>query len=379
MSKKALAASLLCAGIAAGVLSPAADASDTLRIDIGSAAPEQGIPFPIEFIGEAQTIGEGNGPSLYAALRPAGGIGCQSTYQDDQAAAGGVTTILLPEEPFESPPSVGPGPYTQPITFKAPNTGSYLVCAWLQGSKNEALAGPAEASFTAGPPQVYQLSVGVPQPAVPNTAFQIDYTTHTDQQLTMYSDIRPAGGLPCAVNHVLDSEQNQSEAVLLNQDFSNGQEVFGGPATISATATEPAGPYTICTWIEGPNSTEVDASASTSIYVGTPPSPPAPPPSATVEAASPELALRTVVASKRHGTLVRGTTSDAVAGWLTVGESCGTSSVRSKARVLHGHFAIRLATPRRCRVGRRARVTARWPGSRGFVAQAVAIVVKVRR
>lgn len=40
--------------------------------------------------------------------------------------------------------------------------------------------------------------------------------------------------------------------------------IYGGPITTQVTANESAaGPYVICTWIEGPNSGEVDANADT--------------------------------------------------------------------------------------------------------------------
>ncbi len=88
--------------------------------------------------------------------------------------------------------------------------------------------------------------------------------------------------MPCAASDGLfEEELRQDHGVALNF-FSNEYEptyVFGGPKVTQATGTEAAaGPYVICTWIEGPTSGEVDAAASTPFYVGTPPSPPPPPP-----------------------------------------------------------------------------------------------------
>ncbi len=280
---------LVSAMVAAGascVPAAQAQAGDTLQIAVGSAAPEEGIPLSIGFSGASDAVNnEGDGPQLSATVRPAGGIGCQSDESNDHSAAGGVTTTIYSNEDFDSPRE-GPGPYNQVATYDPPETGAYLVCAWLEeeseNGETTVLAGPVSTTFSARGPQVYQLAVGLSHPALPGVAFQITYTTHTDQQLAMYSAIRPAGGLPCAVNHTLDGQQNQNETDLLGEPFLlDGEKIFGGPATIAATTTESAGSYLICTWIEGPSENEVDATAATNISVGTPSPPSSPTPTPT--------------------------------------------------------------------------------------------------
>lgn len=376
----ALVVGAMLATAAAGVFAQQALAADTLQVAVNSPSPEQGIPLELVFSGATEAVdSQGHGPLLDVVVRPAGGIGCQANYGNDHSAAGGVTTDLFsPRRSAE--PRQGPGSYREAATYSPPETGTYLVCAWLESENNSGrttVAGPVSTTFSARGPQVYQLAVGLPAPALPGVAFQIDYTTHTDQQLALGSAIRPAGGLPCAANHELDSQQNQSETNLVGSPYSTSSEkVFGGPATVNATATEPAGPYLICTWIEGPNTAEVDSTASTSIYVGTPPPPPPPPPSHPI---SPLLALRGINVSKRHGALVRGTAAATLSGRLRVSVSCGRSSVSGDARVTHGRFRLRLATPRRCHTRGRARVTAKWTGSHAFLEQSVSDVVKVSR
>jgi hypothetical protein len=218
-------------------------AGDTLQISVPTPTPEQALPMTIQFSGAAESVDkEGHGPELYAVVRPAGGIGCQSNYANDHSAAGGVTTDIFDPSDYNVPRQ-GPGPYQESATYSPPNTGTFLVCAWLEGETT--VAGPASATFSARGPQVYELAVGLPAPALPGVAFQINYTTHTDQQLTMYSVIRPSGGLACAANHELDSQQNQNETNLVfgSSSYNGGEKVFGGPATIAATTTEPPGPY----------------------------------------------------------------------------------------------------------------------------------------
>jgi len=372
-------AALLPMLAAIGILAPRARAADALQVAINSPSPEQGIPLELVFSGTSTaTNNEGRGPALLAVVRPTGGVGCQADFADDHSAAGGVSTELFGG--WGNEPAQGPGEYDQTATYDPPNTGPLLICAWLESESNDGeravVAGPASVTFDVGAPQVSQLSVGLPHPALPNVAFQVSYTTHTDQKLSMSSAIRPAGGLPCAASQSLDSDQNQSETSLLGDpDWDTGESIFGGPITTMATTTEPAGPYVICTWIEGPNTNEVDAANTTDIYVGTPSPPPLAP--QVVHATTPRLSLVGVRVSKRHGTVIRGSGAATLTGHLRVSVSCGTASVNSDARVVHGAFQLALTTPRGCRRNRTARVTATWPGSRAFLKQSVSESVKV--
>ena len=368
-----------------GGIAPGAMAADTLQVTIGSPTPEQGVPFPVEFSGQTTAVnGEGDGPQLVAVVRPAGGIGCQADLADDKAAAGGVSTeIFGPElDVWVDEPQEGPGVYHETATYNPPNTGSFLLCAWLErpneGEGSSAVAGPISTTFSVGPPRVSELLVDLPEPARPDVAFPIDYTTHTDQQLSMSSVIRPAGGLPCAADRALDSEQNQSESQLLPGPYEdNSVSIFGGPITTTTTTTEPAGAYVICTWIEGPGSDEVDAASATDIYVGTPPPPPPVP--RPFHAGSPHLLLEAMRVSKHHGTLIKGDAISTLNGHLRISVSCGASVVRGDARVGGGEFHLALATPRRCRTGGTAHVTAVWAGSSGFLPQSVSARTRVAR
>lgn len=243
-----------------------ASAADSLQIAVETATPEQGVPVTLDFTGTADAIDNyGDGPALKAIARPAGGVPCQPSYDSDQAAAGGVNQGL-----FGDWPEVGPGSFDEPTTFNPKGAGPYLVCAWLEDYNDTVREGPISASFTARGPQVAELSVALASPALPGVGYQINYTTQTDQQLSLYSIVKPAGGLPCASSYELEQEQNQAESDV----FDDYTSVFGGPTTTTATDTESTpGPYLVCTWIEGPSQGEVDAAASTPIYVGTPTTP----------------------------------------------------------------------------------------------------------
>jgi hypothetical protein len=271
---------LMFCGIAA-----ASASADQLSIAMQSPAPEQGIPLTVEVTGAASAIDQdGDGPYLYAVIRPTGGIGCQATFGYDQAAAGGASSVLYFNDFENNSEEVGPGSFAVQTTYSPPDVGSYLICAWLENDYDDegdppgdVEAGPVQTTFATRGPQVGQLSVTLPTSARPGVAFQIDYTTQTDQELSLESMVKPAGGLPCASSYELEQQQNQSE----DDVFGGSTSVFGGPSTTTGTDTEQnAGPYVICSWIEGPNNAEVDAAKTTDIYVGTPPPaarPPTPP------------------------------------------------------------------------------------------------------
>jgi hypothetical protein len=269
-----LAFAVLVVGV--GLFSATAAAADSVQISIQTATPEQGVPVTIAFSGSAAAEDtEGDPAVLVAVARPAGGLPCQSSEQNDADAAHSESTTLFQDDYFGGGydgVAVGTGSFDQTAEFNPPAPGSYLICAWIEDENNsETTSAATSTTFSARGPQVEQLTVSLPQSARPNVAFQIAFTTQTDQQLNLYSVIKPSGGLPCASSYELESAQNQELDDLFGDE---GQSVFGGPTTTTTTATEKGGSYVICTWVEGPNQEEVDATTSTSIYVGTPPAPP---------------------------------------------------------------------------------------------------------
>ena len=282
--------------VCSGWILPAAawGSGETLSVAINPGTPEQGVPASFAFSGETvATNGNGDGPSLEVEYRPTGGLGCQANFQNDHAAAGGASTILAASTElngpwnapiFDGPPPMeGPGPFNNSYEYSMPQPGTYLLCAYLEHAPEEQNApmvvdASTSITFSVSPPKVEVFSVGLAAPAQPGQLFTIDYTTQTDQQLSLASIIVPAGGLPCAEDAGLFGEElrhnNEYElGPLFSEDEST--HVFGGPKVTQATDTEAAaGPYIICSWIEGPSSNEVDAALTTPFYVGTPPPPP---------------------------------------------------------------------------------------------------------
>ena len=146
------------------------------------------------------------------------------------------------------------------------------MCAWLESdgddggdvaTPNEVTAEPVASTFTAGAPQVGPLKVSVPATTRVNQAYDITYATQTDQDLSLDSIVIPAGGSGCAGSYELELS-----------DLTNPDDIFGGGTDIYASASttgidkeSTAGSYTICSWIEGPDAEQVDATSATPIKV----------------------------------------------------------------------------------------------------------------
>lgn len=358
-ARGAIAVCVLATATALAVTSPAIAATSTITVASPTAAPEQAVPVDLTFSG---TNNESGAAEIEAVVRPAGGLACQSSYQDDLAAVGSVDQVIF-----------GPGAETVPASqayqvgasYKPTAASSYQICAWLaenQGGTDKAVAGPSALSFTTQGPQVAQLTVAVAKPLIPNVAFQIAYTTQTDQSLALYSVIKPAPPVPlpgspttplCPAS--FEAQQQQVDTILIGPA---AQAVFGGPTTTTVTDKEKAGAYVICTWVEGPSYQEVDASATTPVTVGT-------------VTPQPRLSLTRVTASRRHGVSASGKTASALSGRLVLLAACGSSTASRAVTADHGRFSGRLRLPSGCGKARRVKVTVSWAGSPSFAKQSI--------
>ena len=233
------------------------------------------------------------------------------------------------------------------------------------------MAGPSALSFTTQGPQVVQLTVAVAKPLIPDVAFQIGYTTQTDQSLALYSVIKAAPSVPPAGSPATPpcpgSFEAQQQAVDKIVFGPSAQGVFGGPTTTTVTDTEKAGAYVICTWVEGPSYGEVDASATTLVTVGT------------AGSSSPlGLSLTKVTASRRHGVSASGKTASGFSGRLVL-LAAWSSTASHAVTADHGRFAGRLGLPSGCRRARRVKVTVSWAGSPSFAKVSTERSVVIRK
>ncbi|HWE08547.1 MAG TPA: hypothetical protein VG325_04300 [Solirubrobacteraceae bacterium] len=337
--------------------SSAGAATGTIAVTNNTAAPEQAVPVDLTISG---TYPGSTTAYVEAVVRPAGGLGCQASYPEDVSTLGSEDTTIVPPGGV----SVSATTYSVSPDFRPPSPGAYQVCAWLsQNADGSApLAAPATVSLTARGPQVSQLVVTAPKTLTPNVSFQISYLTQTDQQLNLLSVIAKAGPAPCAPAY-------EQQAHPVTTVFGNGkQQVFGGPITTTASVTEPTGAYVVCTWIEGPNGSEVDAARSTAIPVGTPSTP----------SPKPGLRLTRLTASRRHGITAGGTTTSKFTGRLLVTAACGRSTSKAAPTVKRGRFSAHLALPRGCRRAKQLKVTAAWGGSRAWAKQTVARTAAIK-
>jgi len=363
-----LSVCLAAVGLSA-ICSAPAMAADTVQVAIGTGAPEQAIPVQITYSGTFDTQG-----TVSSVVRPAGGLGCQPTFNSDNTANGNNSNDV------ELTSSSRTAAFSFSETYSPPNPGTYLVCTWSEDSSNNTVAGPISTNFTAQGPQVSALTVGLsPGMPAPNVPYQIVFTTQTDQQLQLDSIVKPAGGLPCAATFNLESQQDGD----VGTELFGGHQVYGGPVTSTASDTEPAGSYLICAWVEGPNSNEVDAALSTPFsipappVISTPPSKPKPKPAPAPAAA--KLRITHSTASHKHGATITGTTASALAGRIVVYATCGKASTSTTPRDRNGKFSGHIKLPKTCRKAGRVKLGAVWAGSAAFKKQAVSESVLIKK
>lgn len=204
---------------------------------------------------------------------------------------------------------------------------------------------------------VTQLAVSAPKGLQPGVAFQVTYTTQTDQRLSLFSVLALAGPTACA-----PAFEQQSHPVTTIRGFGH-TPVYGGPASTTATLSENTGAYVICTW-EGPNDSEVDGSNVTAVTVGTP---------------KPGLRLGRVTASRRHGIGVAGSSGYGFTGRVLIQAACGRSRSRSYASARSESFTAHVRVPAGCRAARRVTVTASWGGSKAWAGQSTSKTVALTR
>ena len=362
-ARRISAAVILTAALGGGLAAPAMADTSSIAVATTTATPEQAFPVNLSFSGANVLSGAAE---VEAIVRPAGGPSCQSSYQEDTSTFPGQdTTIFAP-----GAQTVAPGAYQITGSFRPPAPGSYQVCAWLaqsQNSTDEPVASPAALTFSARGPQVSELTVAVPKNLQPNVTFAVTYTTQTDQQLALFSVLRPASEAPCPATFNLDQQQNQPESNLLG--FGT-QQVFGGPVTTTATTKQKTGFYIVCTWVVGPTNGEVDDSATTPVTVGTPPPPVLP---------KPALAITKASASHRHGVTAAGTTVSGFTGKLVVSAACGSSTAKRTTTAHNRRFAGSVRLPSGCRTARRVRLIVSWAGSSAFAKQTVSKTVAIAK
>jgi hypothetical protein len=346
--RRALVRASKVAALCAATLGASAVAANaaTLTTTVVTATPEQSVPVQLTFAGTTDA-----GPhdaAIDVVVRPVGGIGCQPTFEADRTAAGDASTTIIDNE--DNDEAAG-APYSDSPTWTPPSPGNYMLCAWLE--QDGTITGPVTTPITVRGPQVTALAVSFPAAPVNKRSFQIQYTTQTDQQLNLYSVIKPAGGLPCASSFDLETAQNQSETSIFDGD--NSPSVFGGPTVTTALDTEGPGNFLICSWIEGPSRGEVDAALTTPFSIAAPP--PKPKPFAA------GLTITTLTASRTSGIAVTGTTAAALTGALKVTATCERHTVSTSATAGGGAFTAQLPLPNGCPRGAQVTATVKWSGS----------------
>src|SRR5689334_2533309 len=91
-ARGAIVACVLSTATTLAIAAPASAATSTITVASPTAAPEQAVPVDLTFSG---TNNQSGSAEVEAVVRPAGGLACQSSYQDDLAAVGSVDQVIF--------------------------------------------------------------------------------------------------------------------------------------------------------------------------------------------------------------------------------------------------------------------------------------------
>jgi hypothetical protein len=258
----------LCVAIAAGVLSialwvaPSAVAAPTLTLSTG--------PDPAESI-TTQIVATGTSSStdsqLSLTLKPTGGQGCGANYQADSGA--GSSTVFYPESGYAE------GPFSHSANHTFENSGSYLLCGWLNddAQTGDPVVATASLTVTVRPPHL-ALSVSAPASVVAGQTFQLVTTAQTEVERTVQAFVLPNTGRGCPANAsaAISTSGVIEIAFPVHGDY---WSVDGGPFSEIVNSTlSGAGQYLACAYVQYQSSqSPPEVAASAPITVVAPPSP----------------------------------------------------------------------------------------------------------
>lgn len=258
----------LCVAVAAGALSialwvaPSAVAAPTLTLSTG--------PDPAESI-TTQIIATGNSSStdsqLSLTLKPTGGQGCGANYQADSGA--GSSTVFYPESGYAE------GSFSHSANNTFENSGSYLLCGWLNddAQTGDPVVATASLIVTVRPPHL-ALSVSAPASVAVGQAFQLVTTAQAEVERTVQVFVLPNTGRGCPANA---SAANSTSGVMgiYFPVHGNYWSVDGGPFSEVVNLTlSGAGQYLACAYVQyqsGQSPPEIAASAPITAVAPPPP------------------------------------------------------------------------------------------------------------
>jgi hypothetical protein len=282
MSRKFWAIGAVTALSIALWMAPYAVAAPTLALSTG-ADPAESITTQLVATGTAsdkQTV-------LAVTLKPTGGQGCGANYPADASAGG--TTIFFGES------DVDEGPFSQSANHTFENSGSYLLCGWLndQAQAGDPVVATASLIVSVRPPHL-SLSVSAPASVAVGQTFQLVTTAQAEVARNIEVLMLPNTGRGCPANASAAASSSGVFSVYFPAHGSSWP-VVGGPFSEFVNETlKSAGQYLVCGYVQYPSSQsppEITATASITAV--------SPPPACIVPALTSVTKLRSAEQSLR--------------------------------------------------------------------------------
>lgn len=223
-----------------------AQAADPPLAVSNSADPVEDAPFQLEFSGTLV-----RSRALYATIKAVGGQPCAANYEAD---TGGEDVVYSATDPDQ---------YPETRNQIEEDSGSYLVCAWLEDDSGETVAGPVSHTVNVRVPRS-SVSISAPDPAPYRREFQVTFTARTEVEREIFATWHPPG-IPCAANYAADS----------GDDLVYGRDNTGGPRAFRVNVgRQGAGAYTVCAWVqEDSGDTAPELATQRTITIPAPPAP----------------------------------------------------------------------------------------------------------
>lgn len=304
----------LCAMVAgamgaAWAVAPIASA-DSVGLSLTASTVAVGVPTTLTVATDGASIdGYGDGPFLYVVVQPVGSGSCLPTYGQDQEVDGASSTVLADGQ------EVAVGRSSSSFSYTQYSAGQATVCAWLEtdeydyaGSGDTASVVTASANGTVSAINTDSLtaalSTATPVPGVPFTVTFGGTTDPTDQYGDgpyLYAVVQPAGSGSCLATYGQDQQVDGAASTVLTGGGGGSTALDAGAFSVGDTATEQAGAYVLCAWLEtdefdysgsgDTSSVVVAATGPIAFSVAVPAPPPAPPAAPPPPPAAPVLSF----------------------------------------------------------------------------------------
>jgi hypothetical protein len=204
----------------------------SVAITLPPAPPSEDAAFAVSFTGDTTGL-DGDTGYLYARYRPSGGSACAPTYSSD--SGDGVTYDERVEGAFRSDAVV-----------KAPDSGSYQVCAWMEDGNGDTRA-TGTATLVVRPPDESLAFTGPGSRVAPGKAFTLHTGFTAEVPRILHVGLTRTASCGPSYDALVDAGSSTIRVV------DDAPEVSGDGSRDDVVTVDSVGTWRICGFLEDPN------------------------------------------------------------------------------------------------------------------------------